>query len=548
MMKHWQSFKKTIILCGIILLIVPVNVQAISQKSFLPKTPATSTPGEIIEVTCSEPYPTISQPVHLLITLQGKAKTRFIETLTVHDEFSGFTLTNGEMIWTSGSLMEHQLNLTIGLLPHYTKKLLWYPSIVGNHTLRISTTSGEKFLNVSVGFDVEGIITPSLGRPVIINKNHTNQFCLSVSEERAETEEPSQIAKVMLHSIDGTSSYELEDQTEKWSTWIPTGTDIVEDDLIVSYDIDSIPIGFYNISVFTTTTEYTWPHAVQLIQDEPSEYSVVQLSDIHIGKYSNPVDKKKELIRLFTYINENIHPAFVILTGDSVDWYNTRPDRNPYEELREALLQCHSPVFTVPGNHERYANSLLFLYFPYTNLTPYHFYLNPVSDYSMQYGGINYVFLDSGFEYSRWELPQIWSLTPEGSGLTNTQMYLLENLWGKPQMHQMIVMHHPVVSDTNDTGLGALPNTLPSGNNECIAHNRGELITYCREKNVSLVLTGHTHKNHVFTSLGTEATNSTAWPLFIQTDAATLNRENNGGRIMLIQQGEIIGYDYHPFN
>jgi hypothetical protein len=158
------------------------------------------------------------------------------------------------------------------------------------------------------------------------------------------------------------------------------------------------------------------------------------------------------------------------------------------------------------------------------------------------------VFLDSGYEYSRWEIqPKIWNLSPEGSGLTNTQMYLLENTYGSGQMNQMIIMHHPAVSDTNDTGLGALPNDLPSGNNECIALNRGAFITYCLENNVSLVLTGHTHKNHVFTSLGKETTNDTAWPLFIQTDSATLNRQNNGGRIIRIQNSAIVSYEYLPF-
>ncbi len=540
--------KKVILICGIILLIIP-NVHAISQSPLSPKTTATTTPGEIIEVTCSESNPRLGQPVYLMITLQGKAQTQFIETLTVHDDFSGFTLTNGKLQWVSANVIENQLNITIGMLPHYTKKLLWYPSIVGNHTLRVSTSSNEKILTISVGFDVEGIITPSLGCPVIINKNQTNQLSLSVSEERITTEDQAQIAKVMLQSIDGTHSYEVEDQTEIWTTWIATGENTVEDDLIISYDIHSVPEGFYNLTVITTKTNYSWAHAVEITTNDPTDYTVVQFSDIHIGKYSNPVNKKKELIRLFTYLNEQIHPAFVILTGDSVDWYNTKSKRNVYAELQQAILTCDSPVYTVPGNHERYGNSLLFLYTPFTNLTAYHQFLNPLNDYSFQYGTINFIFLDSGFDYSRWEIqPQIWNTTPEGSGLTNTQTYLLEHIWGASSMNQIISMHHPAVNDKNDTSLGAVPNALPSGNDECIAFNRGAFIAYCEQNTVSIVLTGHTHENHVFTSLGIETTNPTAWPLFIQTESATLGRENNGGRIIQIKQSEIIGYDYHPFN
>ncbi len=224
-------------------------------------------------------------------------------------------------------------------------------------------------------------------------------------------------------------------------------------------------VGFYNLTVASTTANYSWPHAVQILDTEPANFTVVQLSDIHIGKYVNFANKKKELATLFTSINQNVHPAFVILSGDSVDWYNKNYRRNVYADLQEAILSSDVPVYIVPGNHERYGNSLLFLYYPFTNLTPYHQFLNPINDYSLQFGNSNFIFLDSGYDYSRWEIqPQIWNTTPEGSGLTNTQMYLLDRCWGNHQMNQIITMHHPAVNDKNDTAPGALPNSLPSGN------------------------------------------------------------------------------------
>ena len=541
--------KKIAIILLILILLLPTSSIAISREPKSIGKTQSAAPGEIIAFSCSESYPTLGQPVHLLITMVGNARQRFNETITITDEFSGFAITDGVMKWISGNLTESHKNVTIGILPKYTRKIPWYPSVVGNHTLHVSAgETSEKQLNMSVGFDVQGIITPSLGCPTIISKNTTNELSITLSEERSIAEGPAQIAQVTLQSIDGTSSYQIDDQTGKWSTWINAGVDVVEDETIVSYDITSIPEDFYNLTVITSTANYTWPHAVKIINTEPTNYTIVQLSDIHIGKYSNAVNKKKELIRLFTYINEIIHPEFVILSGDSVDWYNQKSKRNPYIDLQEAILQCDSPVYTVPGNHERYTNSVLFLYFPYTNLTPYHQYLNPLSDYSLHYGAVNFVFIDSGYEYSRWEIqPKIWNLTPEGSGLTNTQMYLLKNTLGASQTNQLIIMHHPAVSDTNDTGLGVLPNDLPSGNNECIAMNRGAFITYCLENNVSLVLTGHTHKNHVFTSLGKETTNYTAWPLFIQTGSATMSKQNNGGRIIQIQNSAVASYEYVPF-
>jgi UDP-2,3-diacylglucosamine pyrophosphatase LpxH len=115
-------------------------------------------------------------------------------------------------------------------------------------------------------------------------------------------------------------------------------------------------------------------------------------------------------------------------------------------------------------------------------------------------------------------------------------------------MNQVITMHHPAVNDKNDTALGALPNDLPSGNNDCIAFNRGAFITYCSATNVSLVLTGHTHENHVFNSQGKETSNSSAWPLFVQTDSATMNGQNNGGRAVHIKNSAVVNYDYVPFH
>ncbi len=120
-------------------------------------------------------------------------------------------MTDGEMKWISGNLIESQKNVTIGILPQYTRKIPWYPSVVGNHTLHVSAgETSEKQLNVSVGFDVEGIITPSLGCPTILSKTNTNELSIALSEERSITEEPAQIAQVTLQSVDGTGSYQLD--------------------------------------------------------------------------------------------------------------------------------------------------------------------------------------------------------------------------------------------------------------------------------------------------------------------------------------------------
>jgi hypothetical protein len=52
----------------------------------------------------------------------------------------------------------------------------------------------------------------------------------------------------------------------------------------------------------------------------------------------------------------------------------------------------------------------------------------------------------------------------------------------------------------------------------------------------------------VFTSLGKETMNDTAWPLFVQTGPATMSRQNNGGRIIQIQNSAVVSYEYVPLH
>ena len=291
--------KKIAVILTLVILLTPVvSIPTSSTGPIMGKT-EDAAPGEIIALSCSDLYPTLGEPVYLLVTVEGKAGMRFNETVSVTDEFCGLINTAGDMTWFSGNVTVSQIVMNVGKLPRYTKKIAWYPSIVGNHTFHVVAGAfPEKQLNVSVGFDVEGIIAPSLGCPSIIIKNNTNQFAVTISEERNTTEEPAQILQVELQTIDDATHYHVENQTATWRTWVKTGTNILEEELIVSYDIDSIPDGFYNISVTTTKENYAWPHAVKIQNTEPTEYTVVQLTDIHIGKYSNFVNKKKELIHL----------------------------------------------------------------------------------------------------------------------------------------------------------------------------------------------------------------------------------------------------------
>lgn len=511
----------------------------------------TASPGEILDISFSNLYPTLGEPIRISLSIQGNSSgERFEETINLTDEFEGFIATAQTMTWKSGQVPIDQITMTIGRVPRYTKNIWWYPSIVGNHTFQITAGSFPvKTVNVSVGFDVQTIISPSFGCPRILPKNTTSELIVLVSEERTITDEPSEIIHLELEEIKNGSQYTVDLQTWEFRTWVKTGDNTVEDELLRGYDVGGIPLGFYNLSVTTVKNTYSWPHAVQIIQEEPTTYTFVQLTDTHIGKSYNIVNEKKKLLQVITSINEQISPDFIVLTGDLVDWLHHRAPQAFFDSLTEVLLKCQVPVFTLPGNHERYENRLLLLYAPFHNLTQYHRALNPLNDYVFEFGDMNMIFLDSGYDYSRWEIkPMLWNPTPEASGLTNTQMYLLENEWGNTQMHQIILMHHPAVNEHDDRGLFALHDTLPSGNDDCIAMNRAAFIEYCKGNNVSLVLSGHTHVNKVLTWAGEKAGDLLAWPLFVQTDSATLQGPQSGGQVITIHNGVVEQYEYVPFS
>ena len=508
-------------------------------------------PGDIIDVTFSDLYPTLGEPVDIIITIIGNPLGfRFDEKFTVYDEFEGLIATSSGICWETGNVTIENKTITIGRLPVYREKISWYPTIVGNHSLYFVAGSYLPYVkNVSVSFDSNAIIFPSSGYPSIVNKNQSEKLIVALSEERTASEDPLALKDARLESIDNDSIYELTNPEHIFSTSLFVGENVFEDELIISYNISSIPCSFYDLAVTTDRNQYQWVHAVQIIEQESSEYVFVQLTDLHIGKVHNTIYETRKSIQLIQYINEEIQPDFIVMTGDCIDWYNEQSIRNPFQMVQEIILTSNSPIFITPGNHERYAHRLLFLYMPYYDLSPYHRYLNPLNDYSFEYGGIHFVCLDSGYDFSRWEIkPRFWNPTPEGSGLTDTQLYLIENELGNSSLRQIFLMHHPAVNDIEDRGLFSVPNNLPSGNEDCIAFNRGSFIQYCRSNNVALVISGHSHENKVLDYLGETPADSSAWPLFIQTPSSTLSKGDSGIRIVKIKDGNVQSYDCVPFD
>ncbi|MEM0493127.1 MAG: metallophosphoesterase [Candidatus Thermoplasmatota archaeon] len=523
---------------SVMLLLIPVCCEGLSAHDV-----------RYVHLSISPLYPTLGRPSVISMMLRFDDSVGSVKAVELVDVFKGFIIKDHNVMVVSGNVTLECFNISINRLNHLSKHVIWYPSVPGRHRLLCLVDSDPVgYIDVDVGFYNDQIVYPSMGCPSIISKDKNDSLFVLLSEKHDDANESTNVEYLSLSRINDSVSYNLYDKELLVVERLKIANDGLEDEIIIRCDISAIPPGFYDIIVKTSKEEYTWPNAVKIMDYTPYNFSFVQLSDIHIGKQYNTIDEKDEVIKKIRYINEYIKPDFIVLSGDMIDWSNKRTGYKAYLDLQNIIKNSTSPIYTIPGNHERYTNRLLLMYMPYTNLTPYHIFINPISDYSFIYGGCNLIFLDSGYDYNRFEVKKdIWNQTPESSGLSNTQMHLLENVYRRNDTNiNIIIMHNPAVNEHNDTGLRALYNTLISGNDECIAFNRDLFIDYCIRRNISMVLSGHTHCNRVLDQYGKQVNYSHVSPLFIQTDSATLKRERSGGRIITIKDNSIISYSYQP--
>lgn len=127
----------------------------------------------------------------------------------------------------------------------------------------------------------------------------------------------------------------------------------------------------------------------------PAEFTFVQASDTHVSAASLPrMQRMREMV-------EQLHPAFVLITGDLVKDALRVPEaeaRGYYEMLVAELARFTVPVWTVPGNHENFgierSQSKVSAEHPLYGKGMYRHFLGP-NYYSFSYGGVRFVGLDS---------------------------------------------------------------------------------------------------------------------------------------------------------
>ena len=278
---------------------------------------------------------------------------------------------------------------------------------------------------------------------------------------------------------------------------------------------------------------------------EPPEppWSFVHMTDVHVGAgglfwdatllFWDATERFVDAINEINLIDPR--PDFILVTGDIVE-RATMADGRIYEEYLDALASLNPEinVYTVPGNHDRYYTDFdLCFYNDYVNSTRPSGTINliPPHDYVFEHKGFNFIGLDSGRDVD----------TPfdlRGTGLSNPQMTALmeKTDHGSPKI---VFMHHPAIH----TGVEEL----------VIANNPMEFVTYCQLNNVQLVLSGHTHEDHVFNSLFWELTSPKDcyggdYTLFIQTPSAGRGVESgtfpHGYRVIYVNEGSACPLPY----
>ena len=280
-------------------------------------------------------------------------------------------------------------------------------------------------------------------------------------------------------------------------------------------------------------------------EEEPQSFTFVHLTDPHIGYGIRGVptpDYMVKSVEKFTDTLQDVkthNPDFILNTGDIVE-YDLLAFFKAYAEIIKSIK---IPVYHTPGNHDSRGPGPEYGEFDLTN---YYYCIenptdtNPLNDgyhgYYFDKYGYRFIGLDSGRDYSRIDLK---IKTPEGSGLTDSQNESLNEADMKDHPRKIIFMHHPVINDEDDGGLGQVKNNCSDygGNDMCIAFHRCDFINYSLDNHVYLVLTGHTHKDLVRTIFNDAGTHETR---FIQTRSATKdNPDRHGYRVIDIKDGVI---------
>lgn len=359
-----------------------------------------------------------------------------------------------------------------------------------------------------LGIDSPGkLLYPAIGDPEFIDKSTSLNLEIYLLYDT--------LNSITLTSIDSSNFY--------WWNWDLISFDDLYYDNIGMYILkcsvmlpSEIPIGLYDLTIYTSSTHYTAMHSVQVLDSFESSFTFIQLTDIHIGEgFLTPKGNIGDFLAILNRISKLEQPSFVIITGDLTE--NGLSEEFKY--FKACLLKCGLPVFLSPGNHDYGGISAPY---PGGSIDYYNEYLNPkferkseikgnFNDYSFDYNNFHFISFDSGSVTSIFlTIP-----APRLSGLTTAQLNWMASdyaMYDNGLKHTFIFTHGPIVGHEG----GATHDTIAiiEGSPVIIKDRDPPFVEWVNgaDMTVEAVFVGHTHEDWIFFDVNVENMNLATIP------------------------------------
>lgn len=225
------------------------------------------------------------------------------------------------------------------------------------------------------------------------------------------------------------------------------------------------------------------------------DFVFLHASDPHVDASSLP------RLRRVRAMADSLRPAFVLLTGDLVRDALRVPEgvaRGYYDLLTDELARFTVPVYTVPGNHEKFgierASSLVSPSHPLYGNRMYRSYLGP-DYYSFSYGGVRFLGLNTVDYQDQWYNGHVDSLQVA---------WIAGEMERAPVGERVLTFGHiPFVSSSETRGGfktdGVAPSTITVDGVEHFRHNvrnHAEVLEHIGPR-LEMALAGHIHLREV---------------------------------------------------
>ena len=299
-----------------------------------------------------------------------------------------------------------------------------------------------------------------------------------------------------------------------WDNGFPSGGNYWDDYTGTDSNGDGIGESPYPIAGGNNEDEYP---LMQPYGDQP--WYFIHITDTHVGT-TNAIPRFVKVLNEID--NKYSNAKFVVVSGDLVHWGSGNTGTTDFNFFKWAMNQYLSiPWYTCPGNHD--------YYFLEQGIDNYKNIIDTRLNYEEFINNIHLISFDTAPDFDFWEGFLDADELPEGNGLYQEGIDLINNIKiYNPNTKKVIIQHHP----TYYPNQGDWDNEFYWSDGS-FQHHREEFIDFCRDYNVKVVLSGHTHGRYMsYDDTGYAPPSNSGW--------LTEGADNVGGywsTEKLVQQG-----------